>query len=152
LKRRPTLGPELALGVEWGHYRAELGGTWLIGETSAKGREIALRLAVARVRGCALFGAGRARGGPCVALELGDALGKNAASGVENHTFWAASSLAARLAVALGLRLSLVLDAEMMASWGRLKFLGASENMTRTTVLASQPLQLRTHLGLEISF
>jgi hypothetical protein len=153
LKRRPTLGPELALGVEWGHYRIELAGSWLAGETSAKGREIALRLAAAQLRGCALFGAGRARGGPCVGLEFGDALGRNTESGVKNHTLWAASSLAARLAVALGLRLSLVLGAEMMASWGQLKLLGASEDRTRTTpVLASQWVQLRTHLGLEISF
>jgi hypothetical protein len=152
LKQRPTYGPELALGLEWGHYRVELAGLWLIGEAAAKGREIALRLAAARVRGCALFGAGRARGGPCAGVELGDALGKNTESGVQNHTFWGAGSLAARLALALGHRLSLVLDAEMMASWGRLRFLGSDAGMTQGTVLASYWVQLRTHLGLEISF
>jgi hypothetical protein len=149
----PTLGPGLAFGLAWGRYRAELSGTWLAyGEMDTSGQQIALRLGAARVSGCALFGAGRVRGGPCAGVEFGDVQARNTESGVENNTWWGAASLAARMLVTLGASLALVLDADLVASWGRLRFWRAIEGQGLEQLHASWPVQLRTHLGLEISF
>jgi hypothetical protein len=152
LKNRPMLGPGLALGVSWGRYRIETAGTWLLyGQPQLDSEEIALTLGAARVSGCALFGATRVRGGPCLGVELGQVRARNPQANVDNRTLWAAAALTARLLVALGWRLSLVLDADLMASWGRLELLRV-ENGQSTQLLESPPVQLRTHLGLELSF
>jgi hypothetical protein len=153
LLQSPTLGPGLAFGLEWGRFRVELAGTWpLSGEMETAGEQIALRLGAARVSGCALFGVGRVRGGPCLGVELGDVRGRNTETGVQNHTLWAAASATGRLWVALGWRLALVFDVDMVASWGQLRWYRTQEDGQRTTLFSSQPVQLRTHLGLELSF
>jgi hypothetical protein len=49
LRAQPTLGPGLALGLEWGVFRVEAAGTWLVFGTLRKdGQEIGLRLGAAR--------------------------------------------------------------------------------------------------------
>ncbi len=149
--RRPTLGPGLAFGLSWGRYRAELSGLWLLGEARARELDVALQLFAGQVRGCALFGAGRVRGGPCLGLELGAARARRAAANVDKRTFWAATTLALRLAVALGYRLSLVLDGGAALSWGQLRLERATD-AGRETIHESRIAQFRTHLGLEIGF
>jgi hypothetical protein len=153
LGKHPTLGPGLALGLAWGRYRVEAAGTWLLyGQREVDTEEIAVTLGAARVSGCALFGATRVRGGPCLGVELGKLRARNTQTNVESPTFWGAAALTARLLVGLGWRLSLVLDADLVASWGRLELLRAMGSGQSTQLYESLPVQLRTHLGLELSF
>lgn len=149
LRNKPMLGPGLAIGLTMGRYRVEAAGTWLLyGQVEAKGEAVSVQLGSARVSGCALFGKTRVRGGPCLGVELGQVKAESTRTDV---TFWGAASATARLWVALGFRLALLLDADLMASWGQVSLL-RMENGQSSELFHSLPVQLRTHLGLELSF
>ncbi|HEX6244787.1 MAG TPA: hypothetical protein VFZ61_27900, partial [Polyangiales bacterium] len=137
-----------------GLFRVELAGYWYPPLTlEQQGRQIEASLGAARAIGCALFGSGRVRGGPCIGAEIGGARSENRAeTGRKDHTWWSAATIGGRLSLYLVWRLSLVAAADLVVGLTRLRFSTLDENGQPQPLGESELLQLRASLGPELRF
>lgn len=154
-------GPALSFGASHRIWRGELAGFWLVPRrlTVADDADGPVRASLwaGRATGCALWGAGPLRAGPCLAAELGQARGEGEGSPTtrraRSHTLWAAGALGGRMSVAMAPRIALVLQAELLLAIARPRFVTAdAASGARASIHEPAVAQLRASLGAELRF
>ena len=110
-----------------------------------------------RAGGCALFGGGRLRGGPCAGGEFGQARGDGGddlADAKHTRRPWIAGFLGGRASVGLIAKLALVMEADVSFAVLRPGFVSASTSAVAAveSVHTPWPAQLRVNAGVELRF
>ncbi|HEY6878772.1 MAG TPA: hypothetical protein VI299_12170, partial [Polyangiales bacterium] len=155
---RAGLGAELGAGVAFGASQLELNGLWLPAVHSPRhedGARVAIGLWAVRPGYChRLFGRGVSLFA-CAGLELGRATGRGSDLSLQRERayLWSAGHASVRASVALGRRVSLLLEPALAVPFARRRFVSVdAEGVTRSGLHTPAPVSGRVAIAFQASF